>query len=103
MTKLTKRQKQVLEGLMNGASDSEIAKALRLKESTAKMHIKKLYKAKGIHDRLGLVVHEYRNQIQEADSCILSAYMILRRIANGSVIHKKLRTYIEKWGKHDNT
>lgn len=100
MTKLTKRQQQVLEGLMNGASDSEIAKALRLKESTAKMHIKKLYKAKGIHDRLGLVVSEYQRQMREANDCIIDAYLILRRIAKGSIIHKKLKSYLDKWRKN---
>ena len=97
--KLTKRQKQVLDGIMNGSSDSEIAKALKLKEPTVKMHIKKLYRAKGIHGRLGLVVHEYKNQIREANDCIIDAYLILRRIANGSVIHKKLKSYLDKWRK----
>ena len=100
MKKLTKRQQQVLEGLMNGASDAEIAKALRLKESTAKMHIKKLYKAKGIHDRLGLVVNEYRNQIREA-VCIMKR--VLRGIQYSNTPSKEyieydIHNYFKKWG-----
>ena len=100
MTKLTKRQQQVLEGLMNGASDAEIAKALRLKESTAKMHIKKLYKAKGIHDRLGLVVHEYKNQIREG-VCIMKRVIRDFEYSNrtsGRYIKYDIENYFKKWG-----
>lgn len=99
MRKLTKRQQQVLEGLMNGASNAEMAKALGISEPMVKKHLVKLYMAKGIHDRIGLVVREYQRQMREANDCIIDAYLILRRIAKGSIIHKKLKSYLDKWRK----
>lgn len=103
MTKLTKRQEQVLNGIMHGATNSEIAKALKLKEPTVKMHLKALFRAKGVTSRLELVAREYKLQIRDANNCIIDAYRILGRIAPGSVIHKKLKEYAHKWGIHDNT
>lgn len=70
MKKLTKRQKDVLEGIMNGASNMEIAKSLGIAVSTVKTRLKELYKIKGVSTRLELVVKEYKKQVREAKSVI---------------------------------
>lgn len=105
MTKLTKRQEQVLDGIMHGATNSEIAKALGLKEPTVKMHLKALFRAKGVTSRLELVVQEYKNQIREG-VCIMKR--VLRDVEysnriSGKYIKYDIENYFKKWGKHDNT
>lgn len=59
MTKLTKRQNQILELIMNGMSNARIAKELGIKEPTVKMHVSCLFKAKNVKTRLELAVKEY--------------------------------------------
>lgn len=70
MQKLTKRQKQVLKGLMNGDSNIFIAQTIGISEPTVKKHLKKLYKIKGVNSRLELVVNEYKKQVKEAAKVI---------------------------------
>ncbi|MET3826309.1 MULTISPECIES: response regulator transcription factor [Sphingomonas] len=52
---LTRRQEQVLELLVDGASTKEIAYRLKLSEGTIKVHLCGLYKALGVHSRAGAV------------------------------------------------
>ena len=50
---LTRRQQQVLQLLVGGASNKEIAHALNLAEGTIKVHLSGLFKALGVHNRTG--------------------------------------------------
>ena len=52
---LTRRQQQVLQLLVGGASNKEIAHALNLAEGTIKVHLSGLFKALGVHSRAGAV------------------------------------------------
>lgn len=52
---LTRRQEQVLELLVEGASTKEIAYRLKLSEGTIKVHLCGLFKALGVHSRAGAV------------------------------------------------
>lgn len=48
---LSDRQRQVLEGLIEGKSNKEIAQALSVAEGTVKMHLAALFKALGASNR----------------------------------------------------
>lgn len=48
---LSDRQRQVLEGLIQGKSNKEIAQALNVAEGTVKMHLAALFKALGASNR----------------------------------------------------
>ena len=48
---LSDRQRQVLSGLVNGHSNKQIARELKLAEGTVKMHIGALFRALGAHNR----------------------------------------------------
>ena len=48
---LSDRQRQVLEGLVNGHSNKQIARELKLAEGTVKMHIGALFRALGASNR----------------------------------------------------
>lgn len=52
---LTRRQQQVLQLLVGGASNKEIAHALNLAEGTIKVHLSGLFKSLGVHNRTGAV------------------------------------------------
>jgi DNA-binding NarL/FixJ family response regulator len=49
--KLTERELQVLEGLTQGKSNKEIARALDIQEPTVKLHMKTLYRKVGAANR----------------------------------------------------
>ena len=49
--KLTDREMQMLEGLMEGKSNKEIARVLGLSEPTVKLHMKTLYRKIGVNNR----------------------------------------------------
>lgn len=48
---LTPRQCEILELIVKGASNKEIARALRLGEGTVKVHVAALFRALGVHNR----------------------------------------------------
>ena len=48
---LSDRQRQVLQGLIEGKSNKEIAKALNVAEGTVKMHLSALFRALGASNR----------------------------------------------------
>ncbi len=51
MLRLTRRQEQVLQLLALGMSNKEVARALRIAESTAKLHTAMLMRALGVRNR----------------------------------------------------
>lgn len=52
---ISKREKQVLELIENGAKNSEIAEKLFISESTAKSHILNIFSKLGVHNRVQAV------------------------------------------------
>ena len=55
VTKLSKREHQVLEELSKGLSDKVIARNLGITENTIRFHLKNIFKKLGVHNRLQAV------------------------------------------------
>jgi len=51
-TKLTARQKEVLELLAEGKSNKQIGTALGISEGTVKVHVNAAFRALGVHNRV---------------------------------------------------
>ena len=61
--KLTKRERQILKLIKNGATNSDIAKVLDVSEHTVKSHLYNVYKKIGVRNRL-----EANNWVRDMDS-----------------------------------
>lgn len=64
---VTAQQRAVLNHLANGRTYDEIAAALRVSSSTVRTHIKRLYRALGVHNRLEAVICGCRNGLVDLD------------------------------------
>jgi two-component system NarL family response regulator len=60
---LTERERDVLESLIKGRSNKEIASGLCLSEETVKSHLKTLFGKLRVHDRTGAAVEAIRHGI----------------------------------------
>ena len=60
---LTERERDVLESLVKGRSNKEIASSLCISEETVKSHLKMLFAKLGVHDRTGAAVEAIRHGI----------------------------------------
>jgi len=60
---LTERERDVLEALIKGRSNKEIASSLCVSEETVKSHFKTLFAKLGVHDRTGAAVEAIRHGI----------------------------------------
>jgi DNA-binding NarL/FixJ family response regulator len=59
----TSREKQVLEMLVEGRSNKEIANPLGIQERTVKAHVAKLMRKVGVKNRIALCVHAIHNSL----------------------------------------
>lgn len=55
ITSLTGRQREVLTHMSMGKSNKEIARSLRISESTVKVHVAAAFRQLGVHNRVGAV------------------------------------------------
>ena len=53
--KLSKRDREIINGVINNLSNSELANKLNIAESTIKNKLNKLYKILGVNDRQELI------------------------------------------------
>jgi len=60
---LTERERDVLESLIKGRSNKEIASGLCISEETVKSHLKMLFAKLRVHDRTGAAVEAIRHGI----------------------------------------
>ncbi len=65
---LTKRQRQVLEGLIEGQSNKEIARTMKLRENTVKTHVAAILKALGVNRRSAAAAAAARLLDADADA-----------------------------------
>ena len=59
---LTKREAQILELLLEGKADKEIAVGFDISVRTVRFHISNIFKKKGLRTRAELLVHELRRR-----------------------------------------
>ena len=55
LSSLTERQREVLTHMSLGKSNKEIARSLRISESTVKVHVAAAFRLLGVHNRVGAV------------------------------------------------
>ena len=60
---LTEREREVLESLIKGRSNKEIASSLCISEDTVKSHLKTLFSKLRVRDRTGAAVEAIRHGI----------------------------------------
>ena len=56
---LSPRQSQIIQMLIDGASDKQIAKQLGISVPTVRTHLQRMYWKFDVQDRIGLVVHVF--------------------------------------------
>ncbi len=64
--RITLREKQVLEMLVEGRSNKEIANPLGIEERTVKAHVAKLMRKFGVQNRIRLSVHAINHSLVSA-------------------------------------
>jgi DNA-binding CsgD family transcriptional regulator len=55
-TRLTRRERDVLDLLVQGATNKEIARALFISEATAKAHLRHIYAKMGVRSRAEAII-----------------------------------------------
>lgn len=58
---LTRRERDVLDGLVRGWSNMEIAAALYIEESTVRTHVKRIFQKLQLRDRVHAVIYAYEH------------------------------------------
>ena len=65
---LPPREREVLELITRGSSNSEIAEALVIEESTVKAHVKRVLMKLGLRDRIHAVIFGYESGLTQPGS-----------------------------------
>jgi DNA-binding NarL/FixJ family response regulator len=65
LEELTPREREVLELITRGSSNSEIADALVIEESTVKTHVKRILMKLGLRDRIHAVIFGYESGLTQ--------------------------------------
>ena len=82
ISSLTERQHEVLTHMSMGKSNKEIARSLRISESTVKVHVAAAFRLLGVHNRVGAVA---ALQSRGDASAVMRDHLLGRRQAGASL------------------
>jgi len=66
---LSRRQADVVEQLLQGHSDKQIARELQMSVPTVRTHLCRLFSRFGVEDRCELIVHVYARSREKCMAC----------------------------------
>jgi DNA-binding NarL/FixJ family response regulator len=66
---LSRRQADVVEQLLQGHSDKQIARELQMSVPTVRTHLCRLFSRFGVEDRCELIVHVYARSREKCAAC----------------------------------
>jgi DNA-binding NarL/FixJ family response regulator len=84
---LTLRQRQVLDLVAAGKSNKEIARALRIAESTVKVHVAAAFRVLGVHNRVGAASALHDREHPELEEPTLPGLLHARRRTTDRIFH----------------
>lgn len=84
---LTLRQRQVLDLVAAGKSNKEIARILRIAESTVKVHVAAAFRVLGVHNRVGAASALHDIEHPETEEPPLPGLLHARRRATDQIFH----------------
>lgn len=84
---LTLRQRQVLDLVAAGKSNKEIARILRIAESTVKVHVAAAFRVLGVLNRVGAASALHDREHPEMDEPTLPGLLHARRRATDQIFH----------------
>ncbi len=67
-TELTPREKEIVAGIIDGASNKEIARTLSISEQTVKHHLTSIFAKRGVSNRLELALLAMQDQLATRNS-----------------------------------
>ena len=67
---LSRRQADVVEQLLQGRSDKQIARELQMSVPTVRTHLCRLFSRFGVEDRCELIVHVYARSREKCMACV---------------------------------
>ncbi|MCA9185920.1 MAG: helix-turn-helix transcriptional regulator [Pirellulaceae bacterium] len=56
----TSRQAELIDGILQGWSDQQVARKLQISPHTVRAHLQRVFEAQGVTDRTALVVNIFR-------------------------------------------